>query len=88
MNSDLELIVASVKDELIRAMGRYRPSRSAHEAFAIIKEEVDELWEAVRTNNTHKVYYETVQVAAMAIRLLYDYATNQWEGHVIKPNKI
>lgn len=45
---------------------------TAHEGFAILQEEVDELWDHVRTNQKNrdigKMYKEAVQVAAMAIR--------------------
>lgn len=40
--------LADVGDELTRARGAFRPMISAHEGFAILKEEVDELWDEVR----------------------------------------
>ena len=45
---------------------------SAHEAFAILKEEVDELWDHVKTNQKRRdivaMKKEAIQVAAMALR--------------------
>lgn len=45
---------------------------SAHEGFAILKEEVDELWDQVKINQKnremHVMRKEAIQVAAMAIR--------------------
>ena len=48
------------------------PMNSAHEAFAILKEEVDELWDHVKTNQKRRdivaMKKEAIQVAAMALR--------------------
>lgn len=48
--------------------------RSAHEGYAILKEEVDELWDAVRADDLDHAAMEAVQVAAMAIRFICDLA--------------
>jgi len=62
--------------ELNRAWeGFPRPAASAHEAFAVLKEEVDELWDAVKLNQKtarrdEHIRSEAIQVAAMAIRML------------------
>lgn len=62
--------------ELERAMQSFPPFHSAHEGYAVILEEVDELWEEVkghtgptRTANMRK---EAIQVAAMALRFVHD----------------
>lgn len=45
---------------------------SAHEGFAILAEEVDELWDHVKTNQKRRdiaaMRKEALQVAAMAVR--------------------
>lgn len=48
--------------------------RSAHEAYAVILEELDEFWEEVRQKRGNKVgmQNELIQVAAMAFRALSD----------------
>lgn len=63
-----------VKDELDRATELAGSFASPHEGFAILKEEVDELWDEVKANQatTHKGTSEAVQTAAMAIRFLID----------------
>lgn len=72
----MTLAFRDISNELDRAWKLFpRPSASAHEAFAVLKEEVDELWEAVRLNQRYGerdeyIRTEAVQVAAMAIRLL------------------
>lgn len=55
----------------------YPKFNSEHEGFAVLKEEVDELWEAVRLKQSdplraYKVHKEATQVAAMALRFLCD----------------
>jgi hypothetical protein len=49
---------------------------SAHEGYAVLAEEVDELWDHVKvkqgSRNIEKMTYEAVQVAAMALRFIID----------------
>jgi transposase-like protein len=61
-----------VIEELSRARRQYPPMHSAHEGWAVIYEEVCELWEAVRQGDRPQQRLEGVQVAAMALRLLID----------------
>ena len=60
------------------ARGKFPWFQSAHEGFAILYEEVDELWEAVReqhgpTREEH-LKKEAIQVAAMALAFLVEVA--------------
>lgn len=61
-------------EELERATGEHGSFASAHEGYAVLKEEVDELWDEVKAGNasTHRGVSEAVQVAAMALRFLID----------------
>ena len=49
---------------------------SLHEAYAIILEEVDELWDEVKKKSSNRdpkaVRSELIQIAAMAVRAIYD----------------
>ena len=49
---------------------------SAHEGYAVILEEMDELWEHVKTNSKHRNWEEmrkeAMQVAAMAIAFMVE----------------
>jgi len=64
---------ALVDDELGRALKKFpRHTTSAHHHYAVLLEEVDELWDAVKTNNIPHAKKEAVQVAAMAIRFLME----------------
>jgi len=63
--------------EYENAAHQFSPFHSAHEGFAILKEEVDELWEAVKLNQNNPlrrdaIEREAIQVGAMALRILYD----------------
>jgi NTP pyrophosphatase (non-canonical NTP hydrolase) len=65
--------IRDVSDELDRAMRKYpRSFQSAHEGFAFICEELDELKEEVwRKQAKHRpkaLRKEAIQVAAMALR--------------------
>jgi NTP pyrophosphatase (non-canonical NTP hydrolase) len=66
-------ITTEVLRELHQARN-WHPRRfhSAHEGYAVIKEEVDELWDAIKNKNPDKaaIKKEAIQVAAMAIRFL------------------
>ena len=66
-----------VRSELQRAMELFPPFHSAHEGWAVIKEEMDELWEIVRFRQdaparNKLLREEAIQVAAMALRFLID----------------
>lgn len=68
---------STVQKELEHAMSKYPPFNSAHEGYAIIKEELDELWEQVKLKQSTKgrselMEKEAIQVAAMAVRFLLD----------------
>jgi hypothetical protein len=69
-------IIADVTYEWANASAKFAPFNSAHEGFAILNEEVDELWDEVKlkqgTRATEDLRAEAIQVAAMAIRFIYD----------------
>lgn len=59
--------------ELERATEKYGPFASSHEGYAVLKEEVDELWDAIKRNESpQKKREEAIQVAAMALRFVLD----------------
>jgi len=65
-------IFLEIQDEVNRATALWPPFNSAHEGFAVLMEEVDELWEHVKTNQKRRdieaMRKEAIQVAAMAYR--------------------
>jgi hypothetical protein len=69
--------LALVRDELARAQATHHDFNSGHEGYAVIREELDELWSEIKADKQYTVYdgattYEAVQVAAMALRFLVD----------------
>ena len=70
---ELNLIVLQ---EYTRADALYPSFHSAHEGFAIILEEVDELkaevWKSPKNRDLEAMKTEAIQVAAMALRFLMD----------------
>lgn len=66
-------IMAIIRTEYERAAKKHPgKNESRHHGFAVLKEEVDELWDAVKTDNIEEGRTEAVQVAAMAIRFLME----------------
>ncbi len=63
-----------VKDELSRARDEHPPIASLHEGYAILLEEVDELWDEIKTHDIDKkrVLSELIQVSALADRIATD----------------
>jgi len=65
-----------VREELETARENYEPFNSHHEGWAILQEEVEELWEEVKKKpskrDPQKILSECVQVSAMAQRMAED----------------
>jgi hypothetical protein len=70
------VFLGDVRDELREATGKFGPLNSHHEAYAVILEELDEYWQAVKDKTIRpdsvKIYQELVQVAAMVTRAVLD----------------
>lgn len=68
-----------VAQEYKRATLLHGPMRSAHEAYAILLEEVDELWDEIKrkpsARSVDAMREEAVQIGAMALRFLVDICT-------------
>lgn len=68
----LDSALALVRAEVLRAISRYPAFNSSHEGYAVIAEELDELWDDVKRNFPQGAREEAVQVAAMGIRFVMD----------------
>lgn len=73
---DFQKLLGLVREELNSANEKFGPFNSAHEGWAVLKEEVDELWIEVKKKQSARspdlMRGEAVQIAAMAIRFALD----------------
>ena len=70
-------ISAEMADEFVRAceIHGFPFFNSYHEGYAVIKEELDELWEEVKKypkQDNENLKKEAIQIGAMALRFVYD----------------
>ncbi len=69
-------VAFDVTGELASAVARYPAMNSPHEGYAVILEELDELWDEVKKKPSARsnvaMRDEAIQVAAMAIRFVID----------------
>jgi hypothetical protein len=70
----VEDIGKEVTNELRKAMAKHKGMNSAHEAYAVILEEMDEFWDEVKaqTLDKAKAKKELLQISAMAQRAILD----------------
>lgn len=69
--------LSAIIRELERAESKFGPFHNSHEGYAVLLEEVDELWDAIKANDKEHAKKEAVQVAAMALRFLLN--LYEWE---------
>ena len=58
--------------EMVYGFKKYGPYHTAHEHYAVLQEEVDEWWDAVKGNMADCCQYELLQVAAVALRYILE----------------
>ncbi len=68
----VEAALAMIREELFSAVEKFPEMHSAHEGYAVILEEVDEMWTEVKHGAPDDALTECVQVGAMAVRFLVD----------------
>jgi hypothetical protein len=77
--------IEAVLAELRRARHLYPAFHSAHEGYATLLEECDELWDCVRMKQSDpdrriRMRQEAIQVAAMALRFIEDCCDRETEA--------
>lgn len=67
-------VMDDIEQELYRARVKHPPMASLHEGYAVILEELDEVWDEVKKQerDLDAVRAELIQVAAMAARMALD----------------
>lgn len=72
IEGNIEYKIDLIRSELHDATKKFGSFNSGHEGYAVIKEEVEEMWEAIKNKNLDEAYKEAIQVGAMALRFLID----------------
>lgn len=71
---DLKESLSKMEAEYNRASKLYPRFHSNHEGYAVIKEEIDELWDAIKkekgVKGNKQIKHELIQIGAMVIRYL------------------
>lgn len=63
-----EKIRADIEKEIEFSRCKFPPFHSGHEAYAVILEEVEELWDCIKKNNSdNNKYNETIQIISMCL---------------------
>lgn len=74
--NNLDTILSDIRKEVIRASTKHPPLNSFHEGYAVLFEEVDELWDEVKLQtgkrNLENMRTEAAQVGAMSVRFILD----------------
>ncbi len=73
--ADMQRVLRLVEAELIRAWTKHPGDfHNAHEGYAVLQEEADELWDAVKSDSayTKAGMKEAIQVGAMAVRFVVE----------------
>ncbi len=63
---------AAILLEALDAHAKFPPFNSAHEGWAVLYEEVDEIWDEVRADNLDAAIAEAIQAGAMCVRFVAD----------------
>ena len=79
-------VLVEVLTELTRARTKHpKAFNSSHEGYAVLLEEVDELWQEVKAQSDERRYMamrkECIQIAAMCLRFIDDVCTPRLGGH-------
>ena len=70
----VQAFALAMEAELARARAKHGPMHSHHEAYAVLLEELDEVWDEVKRQqpDAQRIIAELVQVAAMCARWAED----------------
>lgn len=69
---ELNDLLPLLDKEIKTASAKYGLLHNSHEHYAVLQEEVDEWWDAVKGNIADCCQYELIQVAAVALRYVLE----------------
>ena len=74
LEAKLDMIIEGIKAEVRRSADQHGHFTNAHEAWAVLHEEHDELWDEIKANRGYMPTAETeaIQTGAMAVRYILD----------------
>jgi len=76
------ILLLEVDNEIEDAINKFSKFNSLHEGYAVLLEEVDELWDHVKMNQKRRIgkdiHKECIQIAAMALRIIIDCENNNY----------
>lgn len=77
-----------VKDELVKARKKHGPMLSVYEGYAVILEELDEVWDEVKKRTKERdldnLLIELIQVSSMAQKMAEDIVIPLLEKESVK----
>lgn len=66
-------VLDEVAGEYIKAREMHKPMNSGHEGYAVLLEEVEELWDDIKSDApTENMRKEAIQVGAMALAFIIE----------------
>ena len=69
----LDIIIRKILSEYENASRKYGAINSTYEGYAVIKKEIDELWDLIKVDGSIlDMMDEAIQIASMSIRFIYD----------------
>lgn len=68
----IELIIVELESSFHKHP--HRGFNSTHEGYGVIKEEFDEMWDAIKVNRIERSCSEAIQVAAMCVLYLMTFS--------------
>lgn len=81
------MLQTQIENEVKEARKRYGAFNSTHEGYAVLKEEVEELWDIIKRNTerhygtsdfkTKALIPELIQIAAVAQRMAIELSNNE-----------
>jgi NTP pyrophosphatase (non-canonical NTP hydrolase) len=69
-----QMVLLQIESEIIKSRRKHGKFKGSHEGYAVILEELDELWDEIKKpqRDLEEMRAECIQIAAMAIKFIED----------------